>query len=431
MRNIEDYADVLIVGGGTAGPIAAIQAARVGARTLLVEQMGQLGGTMTAGGVCAPAYFWSSKGQVIGGIGWELVSKAVKLDGGVFPDFLNPPPHRESYHVRINPHLYAALVEEACLQAGVCLHYHELPSAALWDEVAKRWVVTFVGKNQRRVVRARELIDCTGGADLVGMLGFARVRGETDGRDLRQPGTLMFSLVGYDAASLDEHAVQRRYDQALAEGVLQPGDFLHTTRPFLSFLRNRGFNCQHIFCADDSTSEGQTDANLRGRASLLRLIRFIQTLPGCEGVRLQSACADAAIRETYRIVGETTITCEDYLGARVFSDAIGYTLYYIDVHSESDAQRPQQHGRRPQGGVPTLPLSALIPKGSRHLLVAGRSISSDRLAYSALRVQASCMAMGQGVGAAAALAVQGDLASRDVPMARLRALLEKHGAILP
>jgi len=84
-------ADVLVVGGGTAGTIAAIQAARAGARTVLVERSGQLGGTMTTGGVSFPGLFHAWGKQIIAGIGWELVSESVALDGGKLPDFATPP----------------------------------------------------------------------------------------------------------------------------------------------------------------------------------------------------------------------------------------------------------------------------------------------------------------------------------------------------
>jgi hypothetical protein len=104
-----------------------------------------------------------------------------------------------------------------------------------------------------------------------------------------------------------------------------------------------------------------------------------------------------------------------------------YSFYFIDVHTESGGE----HRFLDEGVEPTIPLRALVPRGSRHLLAAGRCVSSDRRANSALRVQASCMAMGQAAGAAAALAVSLGVASRDVPIDRLRKLLAAHGAIVP
>jgi hypothetical protein len=170
-----------------------------------------------------------------------------------------------------------------------------------------------------------------------------------------------------------------------------------------------------------------TQANIAGRASLLRLLRFIRTLPGCEGVKVLKMQQETAVRETYRIFGEVQVTREDYESGRVFDDAVGYSFYPIDIHDRSGV-KPKT---LPPGVVPTIPLRALVPKGSRHLLVAGRSISSDRAANSALRVQASCMAMGQAVGAAAALAVKRQASPLEVPLGEIRMLLKEHGAILP
>ena len=133
------------------------------------------------------------------------------------------------------------------------------------------------------------------------------------------------------------------------------------------------------------------------------------------------------MRESYRILGETVITVEDYTSGRVFEDALCYAFYPVDLHTEEGCvPEPLQ-----EGVVPSVPLRALVPKGSRNLLVAGRSVSSDRLANSALRVQAPAMAMGQAAGAVAVLAAQQGATPLDVPLEQVKALLREHGAIVP
>jgi hypothetical protein len=190
--------DVMVVGGGTAGVIAAVQAARAGARTVLVEMTGQLGGTMTSGGVSAPAYFWSPLRQIIAGTGWELVKRCEAVGGASIPDFSKRKPRRPSYHTSVNPYVWALMAEEACLEAGVVLHYHETPlTAARLDE--QFWRVETCGKNERHVFRVREAVDCSGDANLVALLGFERQR-DPD----RQPGTLEFKLTGADPAKLTD-----------------------------------------------------------------------------------------------------------------------------------------------------------------------------------------------------------------------------------
>jgi hypothetical protein len=410
--------DVLVIGGGTAGTIAAVQAARAKARTMLVEMGGQLGGATTVGGVAAPGLFHAWGKQIIAGIGWELVSKTVALDRGKMPDFTKPVKWHWLHQVPINGQLYAALAEEACLAAGVSLCYYEFPTGVAASD--NGWLVHTVGKGVHRDIACRELIDCTGGADIVGMLGLPRSRG-----DETQPGSLIFAFDNYDASKLDAALIRERYRQAIAKGVLLEGDC--ASGDFLGFLQNGGKNQQHVFGADSSSAATKTLANLAGRASVLRLLRFVRSLPGCEHALLAQMQQETAVRETYRIVGEVEITADDYTSGRLFDDAVAYSFYPVDLHDRRGVKpKMLQHGV-----VPTIPLRALTPKASRHLLVAGRSVSSDRLANSGLRVQASCMAMGQAAGAAAALAVRQNTTPGKVPLKTLCALLRQHDAIVP
>lgn len=302
--------------------------------------------------------------------------------------------------MKINPYVYAALVEEACLEAGISLHYHQFPLRV--ETTDDGWRVDVVGKGVDWRVACRQLIDCTGGADIVGMAGLPRLREEE-----RQPGTIRGAIDGYkiDNPVLEEH--QRR---AIGEGKLRPTDFR-----------------QYVPDADSSTAETQTRTNIEGRRVMLRKLRFLRSVPGGEKAVISSMMTQTAVRETYRIVGETIITEDDYRSGRVFDDAVCHSFYPIDLHSKAGV-RPRHLA---EGTVPTVPLGALIPKGSRNLAVAGRSVSSDRPANSALRVQASCMAMGQAAGAAAALAVRDRTTPMDVPLDKIRDLLRRHDAIVP
>lgn len=413
--------DVLVIGGGTAGAVAAIQAGRAGATTTLVEAGAQLGGTMTTGGVNFPGYFHAWGELQVGGIGWELVQETKALNSEALPPVRNREDCRPGNYIPINAGLYAALAEEKAVAAGVALHYHEVVTAV--ERVHTAWSVQTVGKNTAREIRAAELIDCTGDADLVGMLGYARELAET-----RQPGTLEFLLGGYDLTDFDPAQVDAAFAQAVQEGRLLPGDYSGMdSRSFMQFLHERGRNQSHVLGVDGTTAASQSEANIRGRAALLRLFRFIKTLPGGAGVTLERMSPMTAIRETYRIVGESRVTYDDYVAGRFFPDAIAYTAFFVDVHTDEGGTKEFLQ----PGTLPTIPFGALVPKGSQHLLVAGRSVSSDRLAHAGMREQPFCMAMGQAAGAAAALAAQAGIASRDVGLDVLRALLKKHGAIVP
>lgn len=377
---ITTQTDVLVVGGGTAGTIAAIQAARAGAKTLIVERGTQLGGTTTTGGVSFPGLFDAWGKQIIAGIGWELVKESVELDGGTLPDFSKVPPHHWMNQVRVNQYLYPILAEEKCAQASVEIAYYESPLSIV--ERSDGWQVDCIGFGTFRRVFCRQIIDCTGGAEVAGLLGLARLR-----EDETQPGSMLFRI----------------------GEPYQPG-------------RGGSHQAIYIHGADSSNSRTVTAANLKGRKELLARVRSAK-----DGDRLMHMQPEASFRESYRIFGETLITVEDYTSGRVFEDAVSYAFYPVDLHTEN--------GVTPEplkpGVVPTIPLSALVPRYSRNILVAGRCISSDRLANSGLRVQASCMAMGQAAGAAAALAVAGNTTPLKVPLKDVRETLRRHGAIVP
>ena len=99
---VTNEVDILVVGSGSAGTTAAIQAGRAGAKTLLMERNSQLGGTTTTGGVAYPGLFDAWGKQVISGIGWELVKESVELDGGKFPDFSKVPRAHHFNQIHIN-----------------------------------------------------------------------------------------------------------------------------------------------------------------------------------------------------------------------------------------------------------------------------------------------------------------------------------------
>jgi hypothetical protein len=376
--DITTKTDILVVGGGTAGTIAAIQAARTGAKTLLVERDSLLGGNTTKGGVSFPGLFDAWGKQIIAGIGWELVKESVELDGGALPDFSRVPKRHWMNQVKVNQYLYPILAEEKCEKAGCEIAYYEFPQSV--TPTAEGWQVHCGGFGTRRRVLCRQIIDCTGGAEVVGMLGLPRLR-----ENETQPGSMLFRLG-------QPYQVGR-------EGVI---------------------HALYVHGADSTNSRTVTAANLKGRKDLLARVRT-------SGKRLMHMQTEASFRESYRIQGETVITVDDYTAGRVFKDAVCNAFYPVDLHTKT--------GVRPKplkpGTVPTVPLSALVPKGSSNIIVAGRCVSSDRLANSGLRVQASCMAMGQAAGAAAALAVAKNTTPLQVPLKDIRETLRKHGAIVP
>jgi hypothetical protein len=419
---MSDRYDVVVVGGGPAGVPAAIQAARAGARTLLVEKNGALGGTTTVAGVALPGLFHAWGRQVIAGIGWDLVCRSVALEGGLLPDFADWERPHDQLQVPVSPALYAAVLDEGIVESGVQLMLHTM--LGVIRPVSDGWELTLCRKEGLVTCSAARVVDCTGDGNATTLAGYA-VRSNAE----RQPGTLMVRLGGYQLDDLDMPSLEVAYSNAIAAGKLLPEDIATRQEPMLRFLRARGMNAIHITGIDGGTSAGRTAAELAGRRALVRLYTFLRDQPGLEGLRIESWATECGIRETVTIDADVRITVEDYTSGRVWDDAVCNSFYPVDVHRHDGDGidiRPLTRGT-----VATIPRAAMIPSGSRHLMVAGRTVAGDQEANSAYRVQASCMAMGQAAGAIAALAAESEIFLHDVPMSEIHKLLRANGAIVP
>lgn len=417
-----DEFDVVVIGGGPAGTCAAIQAANLGARTLLVEKNGTLGGTTTVAAVNLPGLFHAWGRQIIAGIGWDVVRRSVELAGRELPDFSDFRRPHPKLQVRVDRALYSALLDQAVVDSGAELRLHTMLGAV--ERPNGRWQLTLCGKEGLWRASTRVLVDCSGDADAVGLAGFARERSEH-----LQPGTIMARFGGYDLDSLDYDALNTAYKQAIEDGRLRLGDMGTAHEPMRKFLRQRGDNSIHVVDVDGSTSAGRTKAELAGRQSLMRIYRFVRSQPGLEEFTIDFFATECGIRETYRIVGKKSISVADYTSGRRWDDALCYSFYPVDVH------RPNGDGVdiRPlsEGTIPTIPRGAMLPAGSEFLLVAGRSVAGDQEANSAYRVQASCMAMGQAAGAMAALSAERGIDAEDLPISDIQQALREWGAIIP
>lgn len=415
-------ADVLVLGGGPAGVSAAVQAARAGAHTLLIEKNGMLGGTTTTAGINFPGLFHAWGEQVISGIGWEMVRAAMELEGAPLPDFSRTDLPHWQLQIRVNAPLYSAVQSETVAASGVELHLHTMLAELSWRD--RRWDVTLAGKEGLQRLRAARVVDCSGDADAVGLAGLERHRSTAT-----QPGTMAILLGGYDAETLDYDLLNTEFDRALEEGCILPSDFGAHGRVLESFLRKHGDNAIHLVGIDGSSSVGRTAAETAGRAALLRIFRFLKPLPGLEHLTVTYGATEVGVRETCTIDGIRRLTGAEYLSGEVWDDAVCFSYYPIDIH------RPDGNGIAKtyldEGKVATIPLAAMIPAGNRNMVVAGRCIAGDQEANSAYRVQATAMATGQAAGAVAALAAARGVAIDEVPLDELRALLREHGAIVP
>ena len=420
--------DLIVIGGGPSGISATLQAASSGLRVLLIEKSGILGGTTTLGGVNFPGLFHAWGRQVVAGYGWELTRRTVLESGGSMPDFANWRQPHWLLQIPVSIPLFAALADEMIEASGARTLFHAICFRVKRE--CGHWSLDVAVKEGARKYSSDYLMDCTGDANVAALAGF-ELRENTH----RQPATLIFQLAGYDVSQINLDALEKRFREECAAGNLNP-EFIGSSKDGIaSFLLNHGKNKMHITGGEPSSSSGKSEMEKRARSILLRLFRFLRAQQGLEGLRIEHLAMECGIRETKTLVGETTITEEDYLTGRVWTDSLCHSFYPIDIHKpdgDGIEIRPLQ-----EGIVPTVPLSAMRPQQDQgvpsqdHFLVAGRCVSSDQAANSALRVQASCMAMGQAAAAAVVVAAKAKSGLRALDPHSIRSLLRTHGAITP
>jgi len=419
--------DVIVFGGGAAGIVAAIQAGRAGCRVLLVEKNACLGGVTVNSRISYPGLYHAWGKQVIAGIGWELVLRVVAEGRTKLPDFQDLTVRPSRHQIPVNPVLYSMIADDMITAAGGELLFHAMPAAVAFDETDQVWNVTLCLKEGLTPVRTRMLIDCTGDANVVRLAGLPLRIPEAN-----QPATLSFRMGGYDLEKVDRAALKAAFGEAVAAGTLQASDACwRTDQPDPWYLlAGRGGNSNHI--PTDSTpmdSVGRSALEVAARRSVYRLVRWFQTQPGLEQLTIEAIALETGVRETATIIGHETITVEDYSSSRVWPESVCYSYYTIDLHGLTSQE--WQYRVLPPGTVATIPRGALVPANGRQMLAAGRCVSSDRLANSGLRVQGSCMAMGQAAGAIAAVAVREKVDPMEASFSAVRELLLQHGAILP
>ena len=414
-KDIEAEFDVVVVGGGTAGTVAAIQSARLGAKTLVVERTSQLGGTTTTAGVNFPGLFHIGSRQIISGIGWELVCKTIAENADSLPEFKQQKRHWYN-QVKLNEYLYACLAEEELIKAGGNILYYSYPKQI---ENTKGGYKIFVASNfGEGYIFTKKIVDCTGSASASSLIGYERMSSEN-----RQPGTLIFGLIGLDKQKINYKNLRNALKEAYKTGELGYRDVWNIG----GLVEENGFNSIYVQNADSSTPVSFTLTNIEGRKVFLRLFRFLKRQKGFENIKVDYIKTEVGVRETFRIVGERVLSVDDYRKGTVFPDSLCYSYYPTDLHDMKGLETIQQK----EGVAPTIPLSALTPKGAENILVAGRCVSSDRLANSALRVQASCMAMGQVAGCVSAIAALENKKNSEVNLDKIRHTLIAHKAIVP
>jgi hypothetical protein len=445
--------DVLVVGGGPAGIGAALGAAAAGAKTVLVERYGFLGGNATAALVMPLMSFFTEhprRGQLNRltllppdhGPGDPVLAGSVRLflhrlieHGGALA-----PGEDTGFTVPFDPEMFKLVALELLDEAGVQFLFHAFASGVIGE--GRPSGVVFETKSGPLVIHARQIVDCTGDGDIAAAAGAPYEIGR-DPDGLVQPMTLLFRMMDFERAAFEgyvrEHPKEWRGVHGLWDLVRQATEageldlpredilFFATPHPNeISVNSTRVTRPTPLLGTDVwdlSYAEWISRRQMRQIAAFLR--RYV---PGFANAYNGQSGATVGVRETRRILGDYRLTGEDVLRAAKFDDVIARSTYPIDVHNPQGTGTILQ--RLPPGEAYDIPLRCLIPRDVDHLLTAGRCISGSHEAHSSYRVMPVAMAIGQAAGSASALAALKDTAPRALSPADVQRELLRQGANL-
>ncbi|MAB81763.1 FAD-dependent oxidoreductase [Microbacterium sp. UBA3394] len=458
-NNTTDY-DVIVCGGGPSGNMAAISAGRAGAKTLVIEKYGFIGGMATSGwlGPISPMHFGDER--VIDGIPAEFVDR-MRLAGGSTGHLRCTNPHGSGAYLGFyDREHYKWTAIQMLQEAGVDILFHSFVSdVQLEGDTITGVEVT--NKSGKRVYTSKVVVDATGDGDVAALAGAEHTVGNDEG--VSQPGTLMFDMANVDTeklkAYMDSHldnfewasemvAVQPFSDRlqqkhfvgqgfldvvgdALRTGDLYLGRdsilFLTTTHPGLVH-----FNSTRVAGVDGRSAESLTAGEIDARKQVMSVSEFIiKNIPGFEDAYLAGTGTQIGIRESRHILGEYVITGEDVLYGRKFDDVIARGYFPIDIHNLKGKEGYAG------GGVWTdpedsydIPMRTLIPRRINGLVMAGRAISATHEAHGSLRTQGGAMGIGHAAGALASQSALRGEQPREVPYAAVEKVLLGQNASL-
>ena len=422
-------ADVLVCGGGLAGTMAAVAAARHGASVLLIERYGFLGGNATAGAVAQFNSWQTANGRpVVAGLASEVAERLGRYGAaGQHQTFVMSTGHKMD-RVEYAPEILKLVLDDMVTEAGVrpLLHANLLRVSQANRRIESVEVLT---KSGVLGIRPHVLIDGSGDLDALHRAG-ARFL-ELEAGEALQPATMMFRFGPIDFERF--HALEPAEMAALARKGFESGELaraaLHASRD--PFSDDGWFNISRLAIdATDAMALGR--AEIEGRRQAWSAACYLKaSVPGCEHGQLRAFATQVGVRETRRIEGDHVLSAQDLLQPVQFNDAIAAGAYPIDIHPAMGGGLHYQ--ALGDDHAYQIPYRSLIPVSFNNALVAGRGISATHTALAAIRVMTISMAVGQAAGTAAALAVRaaGSAAQvRTVAVDELRAALLKDGAVL-
>ncbi|MCP4642487.1 MAG: FAD-dependent oxidoreductase [bacterium] len=441
----DDSWDVIVVGGGPAGATAATAAAREGARTLLIEAAGALGGMGTLGLVpwfCG----YHDREQIIAK---GLAERVLHESRDNMPHLRKALDENPLASPAIDPELLKRIYDDMVTEAGAEVLFHTQLCAVEMAGDGDVGALVVANKSGLTAYKARVYIDCTGDGDLAVWAGAPFEKGDDTGA--MQPGTHCFIITNVDEYALETGPRVHFYDpdspihKAVRSDKYPHIEELHSCSMSVG-PGAIGFNTGHVYDVDNTDPVSVSKALMLGRKMAAEYRdAFAEYLPAFANSFLAITGALMGIRETRRIMGDYVLTADDYLAYRSFPDEVCRNAYGIDVHGSRElalerakmdipdirAAIERDVRTYPPGKSMGVPYRCLTPKGLRNVLVAGRCISTDRTVNGSTRIMACCLNTGEAAGIASALAATSDNDVHGVDTGAVRAKLKHFGAHLP
>ena len=418
--------DIAVCGGGPAGFVAAISAARCGRRVALIERYGFVGGTATAGYVVPISGFYFKGERVVGGIAWEFVERLKRLDAA-----LVELPHG---HISVNVEYYKLIAMEMLLEAGVELYTNSylIDVERNGDRVSR---VIFASKNGKEALAADCFIDATGDGDLCHFSGVPML--ESFGAV--QPISLCFVLTGVDTDTEllrdcihhDGKNGRRSCNQTIRDYLLSCAEQepdLQFGGPWFNVLLKGDSLAVNMTraCADATDRAAYTAAEIRLRKDMFRLVELLrQKYPEFRQCEIVASGVNAGVRESRHIKGVHTMSLTDVMDGTAFDCPVAHCAHPMDIHAAKGAGQQLTQLKTDC----YVPHEALVASGFPNLIAAGRCISAEREPYASLRVQATCMSIGEAAGLMADLVCDGAAADA-LPTEKLKRSIAQRNFVL-
>ncbi len=409
--------DLIVAGGGLAGVGAAVAAAREGLKTLLIERTGSLGGAL-------------SNALVYPFMKYEMYTEDGKrraLSAGIFGEIRRRQEEMGGYSERgVQPELFKIVLDDMVTEANVDVLFHN-QLIDVKKNGRKITAVQIAGKQGLREIEADFFIDATGDGDLMAYAGCDYQLGrESD--NLCQPMTTCFRLCGVDVVKFEEEhpRLNELYKKLQDEGKIK-----NPRENILSFdgigTDILHLNTTRVIKHNPVDDLERSRAEIEARKQVLEMFQFLcEYSEACKNASLISIAEEIGVRESRKLRGVHILTSDELKSCVDFEDSIALGNYDIDIHSPEGSgtyiyvMKPQEYYR--------IPYRSLLPKETDNLLVAGRCLSADHMAHSAVRIMPICACLGEAAGIAASIAIHTNTNAHTLDVATLQTKLKEKGA---